>query len=428
MKSMYTLFATIVVMIMTSLIARAQQGIPLAKIRVDKNGKVEIVNEEHNSTFKISQNNESMKRMSPEKQPQPSSQHSSNSDTDDQTAMLAYTADFWITTVDYTFTEPDLIITAYCSYNTDQSFSGCPLRFYLSTNSSITTSDTPIKTELIGLIPAGAGGFEKTVIVDISDYQGTWYVGAIIDPNDAVTETNEYNNDCAAPNPVTCTTDLTFIRWNIGYEYPDLSLFFRIRNNGTTTASDDAGHVRLDVYLSENTSIEMTDHSVKTILLPALPGGADHLKTYSIDLSGYEGSEWYVGGIIDQFNDIPEIDNNNNKTFNPDILQLLSDLTYVSVNCSYSYSDPNLTLNLRITNIGNVPSGSFPVDFYLSLDDNIRNSDPHIGTKTFNGLLIDAYADKTKTINVSAYTGSNWYVGFIINKDSKFYNEKARQI
>lgn len=417
MKSLHTLFAIFVVMTMTISLARAQQGVPLTKIRVNKSSTVELLNKKHNSTLKISHNNGSMKRMSPAKQPKPTVQQPSNSDTDDQTAMSAYTADFWITTVDYTFTEPNLIITAYCSYSTDQSFSDCPLRFYLSTNNSITTSDTPIKTEIIGLIPAGAGAFERTVIVDISDYQGIWYVGAIIDPNNAVTETNEYNNDCAAPNQVTCTSDLQFTYWDISYTYPDLSLLVGIKNIGTITASDDAERVHLDVYLSDNTNIQMSDIHVSIWYFSALSPNEEKIISYPIDISGNEGQEWYVGGIIDEDNDIPETNTGNNKTFDPDILQLLPDFTYVSAHCSYSYSDPNVTMNFRLTNCGNVPSESFSVDFYLSFDNNIRTSDKHIGTITCSGLAVDAHADKSKTVNVSAYNGSNWYVGFIINKD-----------
>ncbi|MBN2103687.1 T9SS type A sorting domain-containing protein [bacterium] len=373
----------------------AQQNQPLVQIDVDKNGHVEFLN--HATTQK-----QTIRKI----------QQSSDM-VSDNPATLASVGDMWIIAMTYNFVDPNIIINTTIGYDLNIILGNISLDYYLSENASITTSDTHIKQEYIAILPCGVGTTQKSAIIDISPYQGTWYVGVLLDKANHFEETNEYNNDWAAPNPLTIYIDLQFCQWEINYTYPNMQLLAGIYNSGTLSSDQ----ISLDVYLSLDNTIQSNDTHIAFSLYPALSPEEQILREFSIDLSGHEGFEWFVGGIIDEDNDIPELNDNNNTTDDPEPLPLLSDLTYVSSHCSYSYSDPDLTLNSRITNCGNVPSGSFPVDYYLSLDDNIRTSDPHLGSTSIPGLDVNGHTDKTKTFNVSAYMGSNWYVGFIINKD-----------
>ena len=78
------------------------------------------------------------------------------------------------------------------------------VRWYLSTNSTITTSDTVLSTNS-GAWISGPGSltFTKNLTIPASTSPGTYWIGLIVDYNNLVAESNEGNNALAQPRSVT---------------------------------------------------------------------------------------------------------------------------------------------------------------------------------------------------------------------------------
>jgi subtilase family serine protease len=70
--------------------------------------------------------------------------------------------------------------------------------FYLSTDATVTTSDTYLGNRYVTSLAAGATSNASTVVTIPSTLAvGTYYIGAIVDSTNALTETNETNNALA---------------------------------------------------------------------------------------------------------------------------------------------------------------------------------------------------------------------------------------
>jgi subtilase family serine protease len=80
--------------------------------------------------------------------------------------------------------------------------------YYLSSDSSITTSDTLLRT--VSRPSLGGGGSSQTLTESVSlpatIRPGTYDLGLIVDPTNAIAETNEANNATVDSTPITVTT------------------------------------------------------------------------------------------------------------------------------------------------------------------------------------------------------------------------------
>ena len=73
--------------------------------------------------------------------------------------------------------------------------SSTPLRYYYSTDDTISTADAPVGTDTVDVLAADET-IEKSITLTAPDYVGTYYYGACVDP--AANETATYNNCSAA--------------------------------------------------------------------------------------------------------------------------------------------------------------------------------------------------------------------------------------
>lgn len=79
-----------------------------------------------------------------------------------------------------------------------------PAYFYLSTDNVITTADTLIGMRTISSMAAGANDSAATTLtIPLTLAPGTYYIGAIVDPNNIQTETNKTNNTRSAVGTIT---------------------------------------------------------------------------------------------------------------------------------------------------------------------------------------------------------------------------------
>ena len=135
------------------------------------------------------------------------------------------------------------------------------LTFYLSSDAVIGSTDTLLATVAV---PALAGGASTVVSVSapipVTLPAGIRFIGAIVDPNNAILETNETNNS-AAGNQITTSTravDLTMTAVSgptTAKDAQSITLTATVKNQGTASAP--ASTVRW--YLSTDSTITTAD-------------------------------------------------------------------------------------------------------------------------------------------------------------------------
>ena len=119
------------------------------------------------------------------------------------------------------------------------SSSATDVSFYLSTDAVIDAMDTPIGTHPLSSLASNGA---QTITVDLSMCstlpQGSYTLGTIVDPQDAVNETNENNNSLVnGQHTVDCRADLHIGANNLQVTANQLSGSITVENAGLTASS-----------------------------------------------------------------------------------------------------------------------------------------------------------------------------------------------
>jgi subtilase family serine protease len=273
-------------------------------------------------------------------------------------------------------------------------------QIYLSTDSTITTSDTVLatltspQTLMTVSLPGYYDHQQVTVALPGNLAPGTYYIGGIADYNNHISETNETNNTY---NVVKITVTPP--------PQPDLTEYVAV--NHTTVAAGDSitidaydmnigdgisGASTAQIYLSTDSTITTSDMllatltSSETLATVSQPGYYDH-QTFTVNLPGnLAPGTYYIGGIADYNNHVSE-SNETNNTYN--VVQVTvtpppqPDLTeYVAVNHTTVAAGDSITIDAYDMNIGNAVSGASTAQIYLSTSPTITTSDTVLATVT----------------------------------------------
>ncbi|WLE97920.1 MAG: CARDB domain-containing protein [Candidatus Electrothrix communis] len=171
------------------------------------------------------------------------------------------------------------------------------LRYYRSTNATITTSDTQLTTDSIGSLAAGATS-PQNASVTAPTSEGTYWVGACID---TVTNESSTSNQCSTGVQITVAAkipDLTVISPAVSDNTLTPGQSFTInataKNQGTATANSST----LRYYRSTDATITTSDTQLTTDSIGSLAAGATSPQNASVSAPTSEGTYW-VGACID---------------------------------------------------------------------------------------------------------------------------------
>ncbi len=198
--------------------------------------------------------------------------------------------------------------------------------FYYSTNSTITTVDTRLATLTIpelapaSYYPSSSNG-QITLTLPETALVGTRYLGAIVDYNNEITESNENNNSrSAAITVIPLSPDLLVSTMIItpSSQVPgeEVTIRYRILNSDSSSATGRSFDVAF--YYSTNSTITTVDTQLTTIIVPELaanayyPAEGNGQITVTIPETAIMGLR-YLGVIADYNANIAE-DNENNNT------------------------------------------------------------------------------------------------------------------
>lgn len=413
MKRMIVVTALTIIMILTGTLALAQQSRPLAKIRVDDSGNVEILE------INISKNRGTAVQTS-----------HANPETSGNTNMPAVPMSI-----------PDLeFVASSCSYdfefleftfnirirNTGTDPTGSfSIAYYLSEDQILNQADK-IYSHAPGSIAGGATvDIQKKVDAydgELHYLPGIWYVGCVLDDLNHVTESNENNNTHIFNNKLTIPEipDLTVGLYLNNNDGPLIAYELDIINNGT----ENSDPCVVASFLSTDQILDAADDLVHEVDCSAVGRGWYAHYYPSVDLTGVPGGEYYMISKVDYYNVVDEFYEDNNVSYVDESHKISVPYFYPDLVVSLiqlpDEEGPEITYIIDVMNIGDVAtSGTFKNKIYLSTDDIITDSDYLINDWNVTQSILPGNYKRSPdlTTTVSGVPYGEYWLGVIADSE-----------
>ncbi|NOZ53115.1 MAG: S8 family serine peptidase [Gammaproteobacteria bacterium] len=214
---------------------------------------------------------------------------------------------------------------------------------------------------------------------------GTYYVGAMVDPENMRDEIDE-NNNTIVGDPITVTRDSDLLNSALTADTNSVSTGanFEITHTVTENGSTKPNSYRMGIYLSEDSNITASDYhagSWWTNWGGITRNGTDITRSTNMRVPvDMPSGTYFLGAIVDDTNLQIETNENNN-VFSADTITIVNDLDLVATSVSTTAtqvtlgSTNNITIDHTVTNASASSPGIHYVGLYLSPDPVITNSD-----------------------------------------------------
>ena len=170
------------------------------------------------------------------------------------------------------------------------------LRYYRSTDTTITTSDTEVGRRAVPALNA-AGTSPWSILLNAPS-PGTWYYGACVD---AVTGESDTMNNCSSSVTVTVgplpVPDLVVGSPTVSNSSPLSTVSFTLSARVSNTGGRSSPSTTLRYYRSTDEMITPSDTEEGTDTIPAL--NARRTSSQSISLTAPSPGTWYYGACVD---------------------------------------------------------------------------------------------------------------------------------
>ena len=185
------------------------------------------------------------------------------------------------------------------------------LRYYRSSNSTISSDDTEVGTDPVASLEAG-GTSNESISLTVPSDAGTYYYGACVD---AVAGESDTANNCSTGVQVDVgggggtAPDLVVESPSVDDDTPDtgatITLSATVRNRGDGAS----GTTTLRYYRSSNATISTSDTEVGTDFVAGLAAGASGGESISLTVPSDAGT-YYYGACVDSVSDESSTTNN----------------------------------------------------------------------------------------------------------------------
>ncbi len=278
------------------------------------------------------------------------------------------------------------------------------LRYYRSTDATITTSDTELGTDAVGAL-AAAGTSEQSIDLTAPSTAGTYYYGACVD---SVTGESDTSDNCSTALTVTVNLppDLSMTRTNrltsiISSGFgpgATFSLQSVVDNPGAGAST--ATTVRY--YHSADTTITTSDTEVGTSAIAAIAAGS--LSVQSIELTAPStAGTYYYGACVDTVPGESDTTNNCSPTKSLEVPEAAPNLMVfdTSVSDDSPSTGGTFTLSVTVHNFGALASEATTLRYYRGLFYLwISPSDVEVGTDAVGAIA--SAGDSPQSIELAA--------------------------
>ena len=285
------------------------------------------------------------------------------------------------------------------------------LRYYQSSDSTITTGDTEVGTDSVFWLDPSESG-DESVSLTAPSTPGTYYYGACVDEVNGELDTQ---NNCSLAVTVTVgaapAPDLVVDTPTVSESAPaagaSFTLSATVRNQGAARSAS----TTLRYYQSSDATITIGDTEVGTDSVFGLAASRSGDESISLTAPSTPGT-YYYGVCVDEVNG--ELDTTNNCSLSVAVTvgaapapDLVVDTPTVSE--SAPAAGARITLSATVRNQGNGRSDSTTLRYYQSNDSTITSGDTEVGTDPVFGLNASASGDESISLTAPSAPGTYYY-------------------
>ena len=292
------------------------------------------------------------------------------------------------------------------------------LRYYRSTDATITTSDTAAGTDVVAGLPA-SGSSRQSVILTAPATAGTYYYGACVD---AVTGESAITNNCSSSVQVTVPEPnkpdlkvyaVVAVTNPFGGTVPGglIQLSVGLRNDGDAPAAA----TTLRFYRSTDATITTSDTEEGTVAVAALAASGTRSHGADVNAPATTGT-YYYGACVDAVTDESDTTNNCSTSVQVTVAEPAPDLVVdtPSVDDSGPAAGSTFTLSTTVRNDGNEASAAATLRYYRSADATIATSDTEVGTDAV--AVLTAAGSSSQSVDLTAPdTSGTYYYGACVD-------------
>ena len=311
-------------------------------------------------------------------------------------------------------------LSATVRNNSDRPSPSTTLRFYLSTDATITTSDTSVGTDAVGVL-AASGTSSGSVDLTAPTTAGTYYYGACVD---AVAGESDSTNNCSAAVQVDVSEpgqggslppqrgpDLAvvafFLASGVHDGAPGRSLTFqgRIRNVGNEVSPA----TTLRFYRSRNRTITTGDTLLGTVAVGTI-AASRRIDSETLTLTAPSAAgTYYYGACVDAVTDESDTTNNCSDARPITVDGPPPDLAVGRASVTEIREDGTFGLLATVSNQGAGGSAAATVRYKRSTDATITTSDTTVGTDEAPTLIPSAGYLVTIKLTAPSTPGAYYY-------------------
>ena len=319
-----------------------------------------------------------------------------------------------------------LSLSATVRNDGDAASAATTLRYYLSTDATITTSDTSVGTVAVGALAAGATSSSPRLDFNAPSSAGTYYYGACVD---AVTGESDTTNNCSSavsvivsaqppPPPPQTNPDLEVQSPSVNDSSLDTGASFTLSATVRNAGDGAAAATTLRYYRSTDATITSADTSAGTDGVGGLSAGATSPESISLTAPSSAGT-YYYGACVDEVTDESDATNNCSSAVsvivsapppppppqtNPDL-----EVQSPSVNDSSLDTGASFTLSATVRNAGDGAAAATTLRYYRSTDAAITSADTSVGTDAVGGLSAGATSPESISLTAPSSAGTYYY-------------------
>ena len=286
------------------------------------------------------------------------------------------------------------------------------LRYYRSTDATISTGDAEVGTDFVRSLDASETS-EESIRLTAPSSPGTYYYGACVD---TVSNESDTENNCSRAVEVTVgaapAPDLVVETPAVSNSSPaagqSFTLSATVRNQGS---GDATSSVYLHYYRSADATIEASDTEVGSRDYAGILD-ASETSDESITLTAPSAGTYYYGACVDTVSNESDTENNCSRAVEvtvgaapaPDLV-----VETPAVSDSSPTAGQRFTLSATVRNQGAGDATSVAyLHYYRSADATIETSDTEVGSRDFVGSL-DASETSEESISLTAPTSPGTY-------------------
>ena len=301
------------------------------------------------------------------------------------------------------------------------------LRYYRSTDATITSSDTQEDTDAVGTL-AASGTSDESVVLTAPSTAGTYYYGACVD---AVTGESDTTNNCSGSVRVTVSEpppqtspDLTVGTPSVTDSTPETGDSFNL--SATVSNIGDgasAGPHILHYYRSTDATITTSDTKFASI---AFTKELDASESIDLETTGVlapsMAGTYYYGACVDAVTGESDTTNNCSSavqvtvtaaTPGPD-LKVYAFVAFTSL--GGTPPGGSIQLSAGVENEGDESSAATTLRFYQSSDSSITTSDTQVGTGTVEVLSAGATSSSIGSTVTAPSSAGTYYYGACVDE------------